>query len=422
MLVPAPLPNESERLATLHRYDILDTPAEAAFDEIAAMAAELCNTPIALVSLVDQKRQWFKACIGLDAKETPREISFCGHAIHQDDILEVPDASKDPRFADNPLVTGAPYIRLYAGKPLRGFDGNKLGTLCIIAPEPRTLTKQERKILVFLGTQVERQLALRLALQQSTQSLKLIQSQAKQLEAGNKIRTELISVLAHDLRSPLSSIEGIVEAFDQDLLDEDQLKALMQTLRPDLARTSNQLTHVLQWIQQQMDAEKAPFIPFSIEAIATQTLDWVKQRAFDKQVILSADLEPDLWGIGQPELVNIVWRNLLCNAIKYSNRQDKVTLFASHDENEIVLGVKDTGLGINPETLQALRNHQRQASTKGTANEIGTGIGLMLCRTYLQKMGSTLKIDSELSKGSTFSFRLPIDHNKGQSNRPKASD
>jgi diguanylate cyclase (GGDEF)-like protein/PAS domain S-box-containing protein len=158
----APTPgNEQERLRALYAAEILDTPAEEDFDGVARLAAAICEVPIARVSLVDADRQWFKACVGDDTSQTPRDISFCGHAIMESDLFIVEDAREDERFADNPQVLGDERVRFYAGAPLITSDGQALGSLCVIDHEPRQLTEAQEDALRTLGRQVVGQLELR---------------------------------------------------------------------------------------------------------------------------------------------------------------------------------------------------------------------------------------------------------------------
>ncbi len=157
--------DETQRLETLRSLDILDTASEERFDRVTRMAKRMFDVPIAIVSLVDENRQWFKSCLGLDVSETPRKVSFCGHAILDDAVFVIEDATADPRFADNPLVVGEPQIRFYAGCPLSVIDGHKLGTLCIIDRKPRRLSDEDLGLLRDLAAMVERELA---ALQMAT--------------------------------------------------------------------------------------------------------------------------------------------------------------------------------------------------------------------------------------------------------------
>jgi GAF domain-containing protein len=148
-------------LVALREYHILDTAAEQAYDDIVALAAYLCNVPIALITLVDESRTWFKSRLGLNEKETPRDVAFCAHAILQTEPLIMRDALKDTRFSDNPLVTSSPHIRFYAGFPLASPDGFALGTLCVIDRKPRRLSAEQKTAMQTLARQVMALLELR---------------------------------------------------------------------------------------------------------------------------------------------------------------------------------------------------------------------------------------------------------------------
>jgi GAF domain-containing protein len=167
-----PIPaNEVERLAALRRAGILDTPPEDAFDELTVLAAYICRTPISTVTFIDEHRQWFKARVGMKEAETPREMSFCAHAIVGEEPLIVPDASRDGRFAELPNVVSDPMIRFYAGVPLRTKEGLALGTLCVIDREPRRLTPDQLSALCTLARQAESQIELRRVVGELTASL-----------------------------------------------------------------------------------------------------------------------------------------------------------------------------------------------------------------------------------------------------------
>jgi diguanylate cyclase (GGDEF)-like protein len=162
MLAPTPT-NEDERLADLEDYRIVDTQPEESFDRIARLAGQVTQTPVALISLIDRDRQWFKSSIGIETSETAREMAFCAHAIMGDDVMVVEDATQDTRFADNPLVTAEGGIRFYAGAPLKSPNGHSLGTLCVIDRVPRRMEQRTREMLKDMAAMVVSELELRKA-------------------------------------------------------------------------------------------------------------------------------------------------------------------------------------------------------------------------------------------------------------------
>jgi anti-sigma regulatory factor (Ser/Thr protein kinase) len=187
--------HEAERLAALRRYRILDTDPEAPFDDLALIASQICGTPMALITLVDADRQWFKARVGITTRETSRSISFCAHAIEHEGLFIVPDAREHRAFRDNPMVTGDPYVRFYAGAPLITPDGHALGTLCVVDRVPRTLTREQLDALVALKRQVEAQLELRGNLIELRQALaERDRAEAEQQALIGQLRTALSQV------------------------------------------------------------------------------------------------------------------------------------------------------------------------------------------------------------------------------------
>ncbi len=187
---------EAQRLAALETYAVLDTPAEPGFDDIVRIASQICGTPMALISLIDDRRQWFKAALGVDLSETPREIAFCASAIEQTGLFAVPDTAADPRFADNPLVTGEPGLRFYAGAPLVTPEGHALGTLCVLDRQPRQLSTDQADALAALARQVMVQLELRRAVQRQA--------------ADERHRRMLVEELRHRSRNTLAVVQSII--------------------------------------------------------------------------------------------------------------------------------------------------------------------------------------------------------------------
>jgi GAF domain-containing protein len=196
VMAAAPPSIEASRIAALNRYAILDTEPEQSFDDLVTLAAHICKTPMAMLSLVDEHRQWFKSKVGVQVCETPREVSICTYAIQQDDLFIVPDTRQDPRFRDNPLVVGEPRVRFYAGAPLINEDGFALGTLCVVDREPRELDEDQKNALLSLRRLALAQMELRQNLRLLKDALndRTKEEHARELEV-RQLEEKLIRVL-----------------------------------------------------------------------------------------------------------------------------------------------------------------------------------------------------------------------------------
>jgi GAF domain-containing protein len=214
---PLPIPkDESKRMATLRKYHILDSPAEAEFDNLTAMAAHICGTPVALITLIDSDRQWFKSKVGISLSETSRDMAFCAHAIMVREIFVVPDASRDKRFAANPLVRASPKIRFYAGMPLVTANNQALGTLCVIDRVPRKLTREQMDALKALSRQVMAQLEARrqlIDLKQASldhkREIARLQKTGLELESTLKAKAEFLQKLGQEMRTGLKVLYSL---------------------------------------------------------------------------------------------------------------------------------------------------------------------------------------------------------------------
>lgn len=266
--------DEPGRLAALLEFELLDTPAEQMFDNITALAAQICGTPIALISLVDAERQWFKSRVGLDASETPRELAFCAHAINGETLFEVDNTLLDPRFCDNPLVTSAPDIRFYAGMPLSDGQGHNLGTLCVIDRQPRHLNDEQRQALRLLAEQTVQLFELRLQARRQHEQAALHKAMFR--SAGNAVLVTDLDGMIQQASSGVATLLG----YDPEQLQGQPLELLLpqntcqlpdEPLRPQLPTLAGQgQVHEVQL--QHHDCHGVPVLmtlaPISLEAQA----------------------------------------------------------------------------------------------------------------------------------------------------------
>ncbi len=413
--------DEAKRLAVLQTYGLLDTPPDEALDEITALAAGICGTPIALVSLVDASRQWFMSRVGLEDTETHRDLAFCAHAILEPSrLLVVPDAAADPRFADNPLVTGPPGIRFYAGAPLVTAGQAAIGTLCVIDTVPRELSNEQAQALrtlsrlVITGMELRRQgMVLAKAnaqLQELNRDLEVAKARA---EEADHLKSAFLATMSHELRTPLNSIIGFTGILLQQLpgpLNDEQVKQL------ELVRGSGR--HLLALINDVLDLSKIEAGEFELQqeefdlAEALQrAVAMVRPQAAEKGLEIEARTEP---GLGRARSdrrrVEQILLNLLNNAVKFTEA-GRVSVTAEPVDRPATacrFRIADTGIGIRPEDLDKLFQPFRQLDTGLARKHEGTGLGLAICRRLADLLGGAVTAESTPGVGSTFTFTVPI--------------
>lgn len=398
----APLPeSESERISKLDKYNILDTPSEHVFDRITRLVSQLIDVPIALVSLVDAERQWFKSKQGLEALETPRDIAFCAHAILDDGIFVIDDTLADPRFADNPLVTSDPKIRFYAGAPLRTQDGFKLGTLCAIDRKPRKLSDDQRQILMDLAGVVVDEMELRLALKTSLHRV------AHEVELQS-MKDEFVSTVSHELRTPLTSIRGTLGLLESGELGElpekiHDLISIANRNAVNLTGLVNDLLNIQEIESASLTFDFGTFLPNDLLEEVCENLSGM---ALQKNVTIACDAEECLGIMGDRSRIGQVLTNLISNAVKFSPNGQTVSVAVSETVGSIKYTVSDEGPGI-PEDFKK-DAFKRFARAKAHYDVPGTGLGLAISKAIVDAHDGRIDFVSHEGQGTRFSVELPM--------------
>ena len=385
--------NESIRLADLYQYNLLDTSAEDEFEDLVKLASRICNAPVSLISLLDANRQWFKARIGMDDAETPRDISFCSHGILSDGPFIVPDATKDERFADNPMVKGHPGIRFYAGVPLTSPAGNNLGMLCVKDTVPRDLTPEQQEALIMLGKQAVKQMELRL--------------KNLELERMTEAQRRIISIIAHDVRSPLSSIISLFRLYDNNIIGKERLDDFLQIAGTQLNGTLSLLENLVAWgkiqVEQTALVTEPPILKDEVQKVFTELT--VQANLKENRLI---NLVPESLTVNMDEnIIRFIIRNLLTNANKFT-QNGHITVDAFAAENTVTIRVTDTGVGMPAAMSERLFISKEKFSRNGTQKESGSGLGLVLIREFIEKARASISVESIEGQGSCFTIKLPV--------------
>ena len=399
----APLPaNEAARLENLRYQEILDTPPEELFDRITRMVAHIVNAPIALVSLVDEHRQWFKSHHGIGATETPRELAFCAHAILDNKTQVVEDALLDPRFADNPLVTGDPKLRFYAGAPIKTDEGFNIGTLCVIDRVPRKLSDAHRQLIEDLAKLVADEFQLRVSLRRLAVAL-------EQARSADAAKTQFLASMSHELRTPLNAIVGFAEALDMGIGADDAAKrSEMLNYIVTAGRHLNDLIgSVLDYAKIESGVVEVASCPVAIDDVVLEVMPVAEQLGKKAGVKLLAWKMSGAVVLGDGPHLRQVLLNLMTNAIKYNQPGGTVECRATAANGRLRLSVVDSGPGLAPEFHHRVFEPFDQLGLQQT-DVPGLGVGLSISRRLVEMMRGTLEFKSEPGRGSTFWIDLPL--------------
>lgn len=390
--------NEILRLKALKEYSILDTLSEKEYDDITQLASQICGTSISTISLIDEKRQWFKSKVGLEVDETSKEVSFCGHAIMEPDkIFTVKDSRLDARFQDNPLVIGKPHVIFYTGVPLVSQDGFALGTLCVIDDQPKELNQDQLLALKALSNQVVSLFELRKSKMQ-------LERLTNDLEIRNKELEKFARVAAHDIKSPLNNISGLTEILLHQysgILD-DEGKMMMQMLD-----TSSQTLRDL--VDGILEHSKSDFIlsenrsVFNLNKLVNQCIDLLDNR---KEYRFIKIFEECLIAVNKVALQQILL-NLMSNAIKYNDKAKiKITIEFSEGLHFYNFKVIDNGVGIDEKYQDKIFDIFEIVTNEDRFGKKGTGIGLSTVKKLVEGLGGKIHVSSVLGENTTFEFTI----------------
>jgi signal transduction histidine kinase len=385
---------DPDRLDALRRTLLLDSPGEPSFDRLTSLASTILDAPVALVSLVDERRQFFKSCVGLpepwsDRRETPLSHSFCKHTVASGGPLIVDDARTHPLVRDNPAVQDLNVIA-YAGIPLL-MDGHALGSFCVIDSEPRAWTDREVEILKGLAESAMTEIELRVTTEELTTAI--------------KERDDILAVVSHDLRTPISLVVTASElAQRRDLAEEkrDEQLAILGRAGRRMERLVNDLTELTRMEAGRLELTRWPTPVARLLADAAEAAaPTAEQASIDVRLRLPDDdleVDADVNRIGQ------VLDNLVGNALKFTPAGGTVTLGAEQEGGRVRFAVTDTGPGIPEEHRRRIFHRFYQVNP---ADRRGVGLGLAIAHAIVEAHGGSMELESEPGQGATFSFTVP---------------
>lgn len=389
---------EQERIKALRALNILDTEPEREYDELTQLAAYICDTPVAFISLVDKNRQWLKSKVGIDTCETKRNDSFCTHAIQQPDLVyEIEDASIHEKFEDNPFVIKKG-VKFYAGASLIHESGHVLGTICVIDFKAKKLTDQQQLGLKNLANQVVKLIELR----SRNQNLREVQSNLR--EKNEQLRN-FAGVVSHDMKMPLSNIIitiDILKSKYKDKLDENGFQYL-NNLKQSAFKMSDYISNILTHYESDQITENQPKEEIDVHELLENIIELL-----DVNDNCDINLPENNFVIKcNTSAVEQILLNLIGNSLKYNDKDNIIIdIDVTQDEDYYYFSVKDNGIGIPKEKQKEIFKLFSTVADKDRRGQKGNGIGLSTVRKLINNLGGKINIDSKEGVFTKFSFSI----------------
>lgn len=398
MIAPKKYILEEERIKLLESYSILDTLPEIEYDNLTMIASQICGTPIALITFLDEERQWFKSHTGLDISETPRDYSFCAYAINDpENIFIIPDARNDVRFHDNPIVVGQENVIFYAGVPLTNEDGMPLGTICVIDHKPKVLTPAQIRSLKVLSVQTMKLLESRLKKLQLEKTLEALEKKNQELD-------RFAYIAAHDLKSPLANISGLSDVFIDnynEIIDEEG-REIIHLIKSSSFKLREMIDSLLAYSKSNI-LQKENNSEVSISVLEKE---FSNLFIFKNNCSITFKSNVSFLLINKSAIEQILL-NLVTNAIKYNDKENiEIEIEIIEESDCYKIAVSDNGPGISEEFHNVIFEIFEVVSTVDRYGVKGNGIGLATVKKIVEAFDGTINVESEMGKGSKFMFTL----------------
>ncbi|WP_282609381.1 GAF domain-containing sensor histidine kinase [Pelagibius sp. Alg239-R121] len=390
----------------LESYDVLDSSPEEAFDCLTRLACRQFNTPVALVSLVDQSRQWFKSVQGLDVRETDRESAFCGYAILSDEPLVVLNTTNDQRFAANALVCDQPGIRFYAGVPLVTHTGFRLGTFCVIDFTARdAFSVEDVSALKDFARSAMQVLELR-------RQAKIKNDQDIEGRIAEDARIDLFSTVAHEIRSPIAALNSSANILQSQIfgpVGDERYLEFFSVMAETAEQVMTLTDRMLDFARLKTGDIEISDEPLSVvEILSKAKRSTVQITGQDDRNIEIVPPQKDIVLTADSAYVSQMLHNLMANAIKYSNGDPRIELSAETSETGVLaISVADNGIGMSSEGLALALQPYKQLKQSGRNAAGGVGIGLPLVKRLIELHGGQLAVDSTEGRGTKVSLIFP---------------